>query len=338
MESTEEKNQYFVETEEDANAVDAYIENIYSRKVYPPKPPAKDDMSFFRIAGIEAVLFTISAISVAVLSSIRTGMIFFILEEKLLEDYGIEGAFSDMLSLLSLITALLGFEGYLLAIGFAKGKNNSSVTVSKSGMWFSFAVIIGAGIFSGLGLLQTIDETLKITIELILALITGIGAGVVAYSGGENIGFTFAKVYSDRKIMLDQHQKAYQTWRESGVRAYQTSHYNIRSKNTIFAKNVPETVHSANYDTKEIQRPQFKVKKSKKQETRDFVEAFIKEIKKLPTTDEIERNGFSRGYANVVLNEFIVENYAELLEKQLVNEKRVEMAKSFVERQRQTKE
>jgi len=67
----------------DADNIQRYIDEFYSIKVPPPNSPTKKDLSFWNIVGLEATLYTIAALGGVVVSSVRTGGLFYILEQLL---------------------------------------------------------------------------------------------------------------------------------------------------------------------------------------------------------------------------------------------------------------
>jgi hypothetical protein len=141
-----ESDTEYVEVE--ANAIEAYIKNIYAKKVNEPLYPSGEELSFWRIAGIEAIMFTIAGFGIAIFSSVRTGGLFYILETLLLTKYNLGSGITTGLSLTSMITSLLAFELYVLADGFTEGRENHSVVRSKIGVMASLGVIVVAGVFT----------------------------------------------------------------------------------------------------------------------------------------------------------------------------------------------
>jgi len=224
MDNFEQKHSEMIER--DANAQEVYIENVYSRKITPPEKPKT---TFWSIVGVDAVLYTISGIGASILSGIRTGGLFYILEQTLLTEYNLGSAITGSLSTASLITSLLAFEGFLLATGFSNGRRKGKVTISKWSLFVAFLVVMSAGIFSGLGIIDTTSEMNNI-LNVILALITAIGAGVITYFGGENIGYSFHFYNEEKKRMIEEYKNEYNEYRENALRAYGSSRYNINSK------------------------------------------------------------------------------------------------------------
>lgn len=330
---------------QDAQAQESYIQNIYSKKVPPPEKPTKEELSFWNIAGIEAVLFTVAAIGVVIFSSIRTGGLFFILEQLLLKEFGLSQIITDGFSLMSMIFSLLAFEGYVTADGFFKGKNNGSVKTSKIGVFSSLAVIVIAGIFTGIGLVE-LPESIKTGFYITIAIVTAIAGGIVAYFSGENIGFTFSKVQRDRIAIQERHREAYDRWLNDAVSSYQKSHYNIRHKSAekIYG-NKPQFFKNNSKNENLVDEEYENFKKQKEQDEKNLkfqnwynslskrekvyyhVEDFFNKNGKLPTVQEISNLGFSIGYASEGINKFIVQNEELLLSNNIIGFEKVTKAK-----------
>lgn len=324
----------------ESKAIESYIQDIYSHKVPEPLPPSKKQLSFWEIAGIESILFTLSGLGVIIFSSVRTGGLFFILESLLLKEYNLGAVITNTFSVISMAASLFAFELFVAADGFSKGKENTSIKRSRIGVMSSLGVIILAGIFSGMGLLTNIDPTIKTTFYIIIAFATAIAGGLVAYYSGENIGFTFSTVAKTRQKLVESHQTAYQTWRESAVRAYTSSHYNISSeKGSKFAQTMEKYKIGTEKSTENEQSTNavqngYNVHKNatKLEQSYIAVGEFVKKHKRLPTTDELVSAGISRGYASQSMNKFIVD-YAEfLLTKGIANQERINKAVLFMEK------
>lgn len=226
---TNEKNIYEQTLVNDGDAIEAYLHNIYRKSVPEPQPPTKQELSFWKIAGIESSLFVLSAVGAAVLSAIRTGGLFYILEVKLIEKFKLNSILGNSLGGLSMITALLAFEGFLIAYGLTKGKESGKIQVSKTGMTVSIATIIMAGIFSSFSIVSVTDD-FQMFMNILLALITGSASAIVAFYSSENLGFILNHVTARKNEILLNHQNAYMAWHGEAVNTYLNSTYNIRHK------------------------------------------------------------------------------------------------------------
>lgn len=311
-------------TQEDSKSIEAYIENIYSQKVVPPSPPSKNSLSFWKLSGLEAMLFTISAISGAILSSIRTGGLFYLLEIKLLTEYNIDPFITNLLAISALITSLATFEGFLLAFGFYKGKANGKLNASVAGLLSSFIVVLAAGVFSGLGIVNNIPENIRMAINVSLALITGLGAAFVVFFSSENIGFTVTSYEHKKKNIINEYQELYQDWRRHAVQSYMTSHYYKSSKNV---QNTFNNEQNLNKSSMEVQNTfNLPTKESKFEQSLLAIENFVNQYGRLPKIDELVEIGISRGYASMAINKFIVDNGDKLIHSGIIDEDRLNSA------------
>lgn len=230
LELDENQIDYAKELQKDADAQRAYVDNIYSKKVKPPKEPNEEDLTFWKLVGIEVTIFFLVAIGTVVFSSIRTGGMFYVMELLLLAEFNIPEIVKTIFSFSSMVGSLMAFEGYLAGKGFFDGKNNEDVVVSKEATIAAFTVIILAGIFSGLGLFGTINEIFKMVFYGILALATAIAGGILSLHSGVNIGYAF-KLYEVKKDkILSEYQGKYDEWLNKAYDAYANSNYNIRHK------------------------------------------------------------------------------------------------------------
>lgn len=338
------ENQIEEYAELESNAIDNYIEKIYSKKVPEPVPPSEEDNSFFKIAGIEAILFTISGIGIVIYSSIRTGGLFFIMEKLLLEEFKLGDALTQVFSSTSMITSLLAFELFVLADGFSKGKSNEELKRSNFGLYSALGVIVLAGIFSAMGFFPSINENIKLIFYLIIAVGSAVASGIIALASGENIGFTFTKVENTRKKLKENHKLEYQSWREAGIKAYNSSHYAIGSKKSseFFStlstlekdSNVKEPVIEAN---KTNDKKQSDVEKnrfsnlSKTEQAYELIEKFVKEKNRIPSTKEISELGYSIGTVSIVRNRYILNNSEWLLKNKIITNELYAKAKQSVE-------
>ena len=223
------KNYYEDVLENDAAAIEAYINNIYKKSVPPPVSPSGKEMSFWRIAGLESSIFVLSAIGAAVLSAIRTGGLFYILEVKLIQKFAIASWFGQTFGLISMAASLLAFEGFILAYGLTKGKESGRITISKFGLIISLLTIVAAGIFSSFSIVS-VSQTMSNGISIVLALITGGAAAGVAFFSSENFGFILNHVIDVRNTKRETHEKNFFKWRSKAVASYAESIYNIRHK------------------------------------------------------------------------------------------------------------
>lgn len=313
-------------------AVENYIEKYYSLKVPPPTPPTKQELSFWRLAGIEATLFTIASLGGAAFSAIRTGGFFYILENLLLTKFNISSLIVNGLSFISMILALLTFEGYLLADGFKKGKKLENVEVSKVGLWSAFGVIILAGVFAGTGLVE-FPNNIEIAFNVIIAFLTAVASGVIVFAGGKNVGHTVTLVETERQRINRKHMEKWEDWNLSAVSSYNTAKYGNKARQ----HRVQSTVQNEQQMNDNVQPT---VQNRDEHPTQlelsyEFVKEFVQNIVqssspsewRIPTISEIENGAeVSRGTAYNALNKFIAQNSDKLLEMGIVDQDKVDKA------------
>lgn len=319
-------------TKLESKAIESYIEDIYSKKVPEPVPPSEKDLSFWRIAGIEATLFTISGVAIAVYSAIRTGGLFFIMETLLLREFGLDPALINTFSLSAMITSLGAFELYVLADGFSKGRENKSLKRSDIGLYASLGVIVLAGIFTGLGLVPQMNETIKIVFYTITAVVTAIAGGLVALFSGENIGFTVLRVEKIREKLIKSHAENHLRWKEGAIKSYQSSHYAVGSKKAndfIENLNKVKKVNVIHNDLDEINF--IEDKKNNAFVIYNMIVKFVKDNRRLPKTNEMTSFSTNDLKNKLALSKYIVTNENQLLRNKLVNENIIEKARSYYE-------
>lgn len=206
--------------DKEAEKIQKYVDIYYSAKVPPPQPLNKEDLSFWRLAGFEAVSFSIPAMAMVIFSAIRTGGFFFILEQKLLNSFGIDSVIVWILSITIMLAALFGFEGYALARGMKQGREEMEIKENKAGTIFTFIIIVTVGIFSGLELVKDIPESIQTLIDVSMAIITGLGAGIITFFGGRDIGIALKKFNLEKIKLRKEYQALYDEWRESAIASY----------------------------------------------------------------------------------------------------------------------
>jgi len=192
--------------------------------------PDKERISFWKELGLEAGALIASALGSIILSAIRTSTIFMLTEALLIaafdRDNIIPKTITSSFPVMSMIVSLVAFEGMLSAHGFIRGKASAGVEISPIAMWLCFGVTITAGLSASFGLLGLNSEnTMFILVSWILAILTAIGAPVVAYYGSMNLGVILNKW---AKIKSKSEQKY-----EADVRSWNTSYLgSFRSKSS----------------------------------------------------------------------------------------------------------
>lgn len=317
--------QYARYIEEEAFKTEEYLKLIYAKKVPEPIPPTEQELSFWNIAGLESSLFVMSGIGSAILSAIRTGGLFWILEVLLFSKFDIPSLswLGGIFGFLSMASALMAFEGFLLAYGLTKGKESGKMEVSKTGLIISITTVVAAGIFSSFSIV-TISESWQAVMNIILALITGAASALVAYFSSENFGFILNHINAKRTEIRKKHQDEYSSWREQGVKSY-TSAKNGIMKNINSMQSQVSPTSNPNIPLSEA--PQSQAKKSKIEQAYDYVSNYYNNKRTLPTNKNISDSlNIAIGSAFKGLGKFIVENRTELLAKQVVTEEQVRQA------------
>ena len=337
----EETNQYEEILVNDANAIDAYIENIYLKSVPPPQAPTSEELSFWVIAGLEASLFVLSAVGAAILSAIRTGGLFYILEVKLIEKFGLDKTFGSFLGFISMVTALLAFEGFLLAYGLTKGKESGKIQVSKTGLGVSLATVMLVGIFSSFSIVS-VTNGWQSFMDILIALSTGAASSLVAFYSSENLGFILNHVRTKRNEITKLHQDSYMEWRNNAVASYLKSAYNIRTKRSdkIYGASKPLQNTSKNEVENEVasnntSKPKKKLKLN--EAIKEFIVEIVKSQSRFPAMAEIvDKFQCSEPTAFYSMVELIVEEKEYLLANGIVDQERINKAIVSLEKKNKT--
>lgn len=335
----ETQNLYWEETRNDGQALQAYLENIYSKtNPFLYKYPMLEELNFWKFSGLKTSIFVFQAIGATILSGVRTGGLFFIIELKLLEKFGFTGFWAEFTGFIVMIAALFAFEGFLLGRGFSDGEKSTKINESFLGLLISTVVVVGGGIFSGLGI-TSVPKEIDLWINTIIAIITGMGAAGMTFFGAENIGFAlnkFNKKKEELKKIYDEKEKEYNElltiWQQEGAEEFHKSKYNNRRKDSIY---VQKTFKNENIQTENenLVQNNFKVEQkiSKNEQCRNMIENFVSQQGRLPKIEEIISNtNFSGGLASTCLQEFIYSHGIELLDKGLITQKKYdEINKKF---------
>lgn len=281
--------------------MELYIEDIYSKKVPEPVAPTKKQLSFWSIAGIEATLFTVAGFGIAIYSAIRTGGLFYIMETLLLRKFQLPQIVSDVFSLSAMITSLGAFELFVLADGFSKGREQIGLKRSNVGLFASLGVIVIAGMFTGLGLIPNLDPIIEITFYTAIAIGTAFAGGLVALYSGQNIGFTFAKVESERARLISEHQGLYKTWRDGAIEAYKSNRGALEENEyKLFLEDMITNKSSNATAEKELE----KFDKEYVNFLQTSLENYYKKNNRVLTLEELTGLGISEKYAKAALDKF----------------------------------
>ncbi len=328
--SQEERNIYEEELRKDNEAFEAYLNNIYKKDVPRPESPTPEELSFWRLAGLESSLFVLSAIGSALLSAIRTGGLFWLLEELLFQKFGLDSQFSFLGNILgfgSMIFALMAFEGFLLGYGLTRGRESGRMEVSKTGLIVSLVTVISAGIFSSFSIV-TVSDGWQAFMNIVLALITGGASALVAFYSSENLGFILNNVSSKKNEKLSEHRKADMRWREDARDSYVSSHYNIRHKKSDRVYGSNGQSGQSNQEVSKQNQKQEQKKLSKLEIAYNFISEYYKNNKSIPTNKTIVSGAeVAGGTGFTATQKFIIDNQEELLSNGLVNEENLSETK-----------
>jgi len=320
----EERNVYEEELRKDNEAFEAYLNNIYKKDVPRPTPPTKEEISFWRLAGLESSLFVLSAIGAALLSAIRTGGLFWLLEALLFAKFGLNQEWSflgDVLGFGSMIFALMAFEGFLLGYGLTKGRESGKMEVSRTGLIVSLVTVISAGIFSSFSIV-TVNDVWQAFMNIVLALITGGASALVAFYSSENLGFILNSVSSKKNEKLSEHQKADQDWRDGARDSYLTSFYNIRHKKSEKVYGGSNNNQSPqNQKTNNQEEKQEPKKIGKFEIAYNFIAEHYARTKTIPTNETVSKGaGLALGTAFSAIQKFVIDNGDELVSNGSITE------------------
>lgn len=193
-------------------------QKVNARRVVVEETP-KEERTFWRIMGLDASFFLISAIAGAIYAAIRTSGVFAGAERKLLLEFGFPDIVVNLIAGLAAICLLLAVEGYLGAYGFKRGRRSGKIEVSKTetlmgvitnpaiGVVLTLIISGLAGIVSGSPLLPKDNvwvDTFNI-ITGILVFISGPGISYLVFLCTENVGIMVNKYEMIVKEMHDEY-------------------------------------------------------------------------------------------------------------------------------------
>lgn len=305
---------------QEAQQMEDYINNFYSKKVPPPIKPTEEDLSFWKISGFETLSFFIPSIAFAIFSAIRTSGFFFVQEQTLLRKYNIPEEFIWFLSLIVMITGIFGFEGILLAAGIKRGRNQNENEEQKWSTYLSTSVIIGIGIYIGINMLDVPDDVM-LYINVGMALLTGIGGGIITYFGGNDIGYALSKFDRTRLDVQENYQDQYNHWRESAIQSYISAKKQVAKISGIQQPTLQELTNK---------QPEVMNKKRTKVEIAyDFIKEYYLENKYLPIIQLVsDSTGVANGTCQPAMENFKLDNEEELLQNKVVTFEEIEKIKT----------
>ncbi len=307
---------------EEAEQLDNYIGTYYTAKVPPPTKPEKSDLSFWKLSGFETISFFIPSISFAIFSALRTSGFFLIEQLSLYAIYeakfGFPRTLSWILSAIVMIASVLGFEGYMLAKGIKEGRNQSENHVSRTGTWLTFAVIILAGVYTGVGLI-TIPDNVKTFIDVFMALITGVSGGIITFYGGNDIGYAIKSFEAKKRKIENEFQSRYNDWYESAVQSYITAKRQVSKVSGVSNASKIEQIKEERQEQKKI---------SKFDIAYNFIVEYYSNSKTIPTNKYVSDNAeVALGTAYSALQKFVIDNATELVAENRVTTEYLEETK-----------
>ncbi len=215
--------------------------------------PKEHKPKFWKELGFEAGALIASAVSSIALSAIRTSTIFMLTEALLIAAFDkneiIPAALTSTFPVASMIASLLAFEGMLSAHGFIKGKSSKNVDVAPTALYLCFGVTIAAGLSASFGLLGLGTENIIFQlVSWVLAVLTAIGAPVVAYYGSLNLGVILNKWSELKNATKEAFLEDVRSWNNSFLSSFsgrrsQKLYGKRTGQGTNSIKNVQETTH-----------------------------------------------------------------------------------------------
>ena len=204
--------------------------------------PEKEKTSFWKELGLEASALIASAVGSITLSAIRTSTIFMLTEALLIAAFDKENIIPDSITsgfpLASMVVSLVAFEGFISAHGFIKGKESERISISDIALWLCFGVTIVAGLSASFGLLGLeADNIIFQGVVWILAVLTAVGAPVVAYFGSFNLGVITNKWLRIKNDAEERFLEAVRSWNSS----FQSSFSGKRSQKLYGERTVKRT-------------------------------------------------------------------------------------------------
>lgn len=188
------------------------------RVVVVPRP--ESETTFWKIMGLDASLFLISAIAGAIYAAIRTTGVFAGAERKLLLEFEFDGNLVNTIVFVAAVCLLLTVEGYLGAYGFKRGRQSGKTLDSRAedfmkiitnpaiGVILTLAISGLAGTVSGSPLMPKDEFWTDVFNKLtaLLVFISGPGISYLVFLCTENVG-----------IMVNSYDVIIQGYRDSDL-------------------------------------------------------------------------------------------------------------------------
>jgi len=311
--TTEQYQEYL---QQESDKIKAYEDWYSEHKVPKPLPPTDDEMSFFNIAGLEASIFVASGLGAAILSAIRTGGLFFLMEVLLIEKYKLNPFLGFGLGAIAALASLLTFEGSLVAVGLIKGRESGKIKVSMLVVILSLTTVILASIFSSFSVVD-IDKNVSLWMNIILAVITGLASPTATYLLFENVGFVRNFVTSEREKMISTFKEKLEEWDQGMLSSYNASRKTI--VNRVGDNYVPQS------QGQEQKKEESQKKPSKFEIAYNFIVDYYSQYENIPTNKIVSDSAsVSLGTAFSAIQKFVIDNAQMLLNAGKITEKDLE--------------
>jgi len=311
--TTEQYQEYL---QQESDKIKAYEDWYSEHKVPKPLPPTDDEMSFFNIAGLEASIFVASGLGAAILSAIRTGGLFFLMEVLLIEKYKLNPFLGFGLGAIAALASLLTFEGSLVAVGLIKGRESGKIKVSMLVVILSLTTVILASIFSSFSVVD-IDKNVSLWMNIILAVITGLASPTATYLLFENVGFVRNFVTSEREKMISTFKEKLEEWDQGMLSSYNASRKTI--VNRVGDNYVPQS------QGQEQKKEESQKKPSKFEIAYNFIVDYYSQYENIPTNKIVSDSAsVALGTAFSAIQKFVIDNAQMLLNAGKITEKDLE--------------
>jgi hypothetical protein len=308
--TTEQYQEYL---QQESDKIKAYEDWYSTHKIPKPTPPSESEMSFFNIAGLEASIFVLSGLGAAVLSAIRTGGLFFLMEVLVVKKYGLDPLLGFGLGVLAAIASLLTFEGSLIGVGLIKGRESGKIKVSMLVVGLSLTTVILASIFSSFTIVE-LTENVELGMNVVLAVVTGLASPVATYLLFENVGFIRNFVKNEREKMNSLFKSKLEDWDKGMLLSYNSSRRTVISR-------VGDNYIQPQGNFNEVAQK----KLSKADIAYNYVSDYYKSNNALPTNKVVNINtGVSLGTSFTSIQNFVLDNVDELISAGIVTQEQVD--------------
>ena len=222
-----------VELEETRRLAESEVERLRRYKeVYAEHHPlpSLEIPAFWKALGLEAAIMSASGISTAIFAAIRTAGVFMIAEQLLIDEFSTATWMAKILPTAAGMSAILGIEGFLFAIGLIKGRSSGKVDTSWWGLIIAMLISATAGIISSASLLKlSTNDPINQVLYIFLALVSGLGCAWLSYLGAHNIGVLRNRYEHQVSDLKENYQAALNEWDEKMYRVY-----NRQGRSNIF--------------------------------------------------------------------------------------------------------